>query len=126
MKSRLLVRLNVTTTTTSRPAGRPSPARAAKHLQMELPHAEKGPMQVRVETGERQLREARHSRMPTAAERATSFNRQLRVTAVAIGGASADGLPYGFLCECGCGETVTLSLAENDLQGGAWLEGHRF
>lgn len=55
---------------------------------------------------------------------ATSFNNQLRVTAVAIGGASADGHEYGFLCECGCGETVRLDLAEYDLRGGAWLDRH--
>lgn len=42
-----------------------------------------------------------------------------------MGGASADGHEYGFLCECGCGETVMLVLADYDEQGGAWLEGHR-
>jgi hypothetical protein len=42
-----------------------------------------------------------------------------------VGGASADGHEYGFLCECGCGETVMLVLADYDEQGGAWLEGHR-
>jgi hypothetical protein len=57
-------------------------------------------------------------------ERAKSFNDQLRVSVVAIGGASADGHEYGFLCECGCGETVMLVLADYDLQGGAWREGH--
>ena len=57
-------------------------------------------------------------------EKADAFNKQLRVTAVAIGGASADGHEYGFLCECGCGETVMLVLAEYDMQGGAWREGH--
>jgi hypothetical protein len=58
-------------------------------------------------------------------ERAKVFNEQLRRTVVAIGGASADGHEYGFLCECGCGETVMLVLADYDLQGGAWLMGHR-
>jgi hypothetical protein len=58
-------------------------------------------------------------------DRAQVFNEQLRVTVVAIGGASADGHEYGFLCECGCGETVMLVLADYDLQGGAWLMGHR-
>jgi hypothetical protein len=58
-------------------------------------------------------------------ERAKAFNDQLRVSVVAIGGASADGHEYGFLCECGCGETVMLVLADYDLQGGAWREGHR-
>lgn len=63
--------------------------------------------------------------MPHSAEAAKSFNRQLRVTAVAIAGASADGREYGFLCECGCGETVMLVLAAYDEQGGAWFAGHR-
>jgi hypothetical protein len=58
-------------------------------------------------------------------EAAKSFNSQLRVTVVAVGGASADGREYGFLCECGCGETVRLVLAEYDEQGGAWLDGHK-
>jgi hypothetical protein len=62
--------------------------------------------------------------MPSDGERASSFNQQLRATTVAIGGASADGHPYGFICECGCGETVMLILAEYELEGGAWLEGH--
>jgi hypothetical protein len=61
---------------------------------------------------------------PQTPEAATSFNNQLRATVVAVGGASADGHPYGFLCECGCGETVMLVLAEYELQGGAWLAGH--
>lgn len=56
---------------------------------------------------------------------ARSFNHQLRVTTVAVAGASADGHPYGFLCECGCGETVMLVLAEYDEQGSAWLDEHR-
>lgn len=64
-------------------------------------------------------------RQQTTAEAAKSFNNQLRVTAVAIAGASADGHPYGFLCECGCGETVMFNLAEYDGQGGAWLDGHK-
>jgi hypothetical protein len=63
--------------------------------------------------------------MRRSAEAAKSFNNQLRVTAVAVAGASADGHPYGFLCECGCGETVMLTLAEYDEQGGAWLDGHK-
>jgi hypothetical protein len=58
-------------------------------------------------------------------ESAKAFNEQLRVTVVAIGGASADGHEYGFICECGCNGTVMLVLADYDLQGGAWLEGHR-
>lgn len=57
--------------------------------------------------------------------RAKAFNTQVRVTAIAIAGASADGHEYGFLCECGCEETVQLNLADYELQGGAWLDGHR-
>jgi hypothetical protein len=64
-------------------------------------------------------------RMSGAGERDKAFNEQLRVTVVAIGGASADGHDYGFICECGCDETVMLVLADYDLQGGAWLEGHK-
>jgi hypothetical protein len=63
--------------------------------------------------------------MPRSAEAAKRFNQQLRETAFAVAGASADGHPYGFLCECGCGETVMRNLAEYDEQSGAWLEGHR-
>ena len=63
--------------------------------------------------------------MPHRSAAAKRFNDQLRVTAVAVGGASADGHPYGFVCECGCGETVKLVLAEYDEQGGAWLAGHK-
>jgi hypothetical protein len=63
--------------------------------------------------------------MPQTPAAAKSFNNQLRVTVVAVAGASADGHEYGFLCECGCGETVRLMLAGYDEQGGAWLAGHR-
>jgi hypothetical protein len=63
--------------------------------------------------------------VPQTPGAAKSFNTQLRVTVVAVAGASADGPEYGFLCECGCGETVRLNLAEYDEQGGAWLEEHK-
>ena len=63
--------------------------------------------------------------MPQTPDAATSFNNQLRAAVVAVAGASADGHPYGFLCECGCEGTVRLVLAEYDEQGGAWLDGHR-
>jgi hypothetical protein len=63
--------------------------------------------------------------MPGDREKAKSFNDQLRVTVVAVAGAHADGHEYGFLCECGCGEAVMLVLADYELEGGAWLEGHR-
>lgn len=61
---------------------------------------------------------------PQTPEAAKSFNNQLRVTVVAVAGASADGHRYGFICECGCSETVMLVLAEYDEHGGAWLDGH--
>lgn len=63
--------------------------------------------------------------MPRSAEAARAFNRQLRVTAEALGGLRGDDHRYGFVCECGCGETASLTLAGYDDQGGAWLEGHR-
>jgi hypothetical protein len=31
---------------------------------------------------------------------------------------------YGFTCECGCGETVTLNLS-TFVDGGAWAGGHK-
>jgi len=62
---------------------------------------------------------------PQTPEAAKSFNAQLRSTAIAVGGASADGHKYGFMCECGCDGTVWLVLAEYDEQGGAWLDGHK-
>jgi len=62
---------------------------------------------------------------PQTPDAAKSFNNQLRVTVTAVAGASADGHVYGFLCECGCGETARLVLAAYDEQGGAWLEGHK-
>ena len=72
----------------------------------------------------------RHQRLSSdtqggRADAARSFNTQLRATVVAVAGASADGHPYGFLCECGCEQTVMLMLAEYDLNEGAWIEGHR-
>jgi hypothetical protein len=67
----------------------------------------------------------RGAKVAQTPESAKVFNNQLRVTAIAIAGASADGHEYGFLCECGCEETVWLNLAEYDEQGGAWLEGHK-
>jgi hypothetical protein len=31
----------------------------------------------------------------------------------------------GFLCECGCLDTATLTAAEYEAAGGAWCAGHR-
>lgn len=54
---------------------------------------------------------------------ARALNMQIRRLAELLPG----GLEhvYGFTCECGCGETLRLSAAELDAQGGAWLHGHR-
>ena len=53
---------------------------------------------------------------------ARALNMQIRRLADMLPG----GLEhlYGFSCECGCGETLELSAAEFDHQGGAWLSGH--
>lgn len=61
--------------------------------------------------------------MPSTADAAKAFNKQLRATAEALGGLGVDHR-YGFVCECGCGETAKLSLAEYDEHGGALREGH--
>jgi len=31
----------------------------------------------------------------------------------------------GFLCECGCMDTATLTIAEFEAAGGAWCAGHK-
>ena len=62
--------------------------------------------------------------MPRDAAAAKAFNQQLRVTAEALGGHPEGGHEYGFVCECGCGETAMVTLSEYDRAGGAWLEGH--
>lgn len=61
--------------------------------------------------------------MPSTADAAKAFNKQLRATAEALGGLGVDH-KYGFACECGCGETAKLSLAEYDEVGGALRDGH--
>jgi hypothetical protein len=65
--------------------------------------------------------------MPPTADSAKAFNKQLCATAEALGGLGEAGADhrYGFACECGCGETVKLTLTEYSEQGGAWLDGHR-
>jgi hypothetical protein len=62
--------------------------------------------------------------MPPTADAAKTFNNQLRATAEALGGLGTDHR-YGFVCQCGCGETARLTLAQYDECGGAWLEGHQ-
>lgn len=32
--------------------------------------------------------------------------------------------PIEFLCECGCGEEVPMTVEDYDSAGGAWIEGH--
>jgi hypothetical protein len=63
--------------------------------------------------------------VPPTAEAAQAFNRQLRQTAAVLAGQAGGGHAYAFLCECGCEQTVNLTLPEYDRQGGAWVEGHK-
>jgi hypothetical protein len=63
--------------------------------------------------------------MPPTAEAAKAFNQQLRSTALAITGGAASDYRYGFLCECGCEQTVRMTLTEYDKKGGALRDGHR-
>ena len=63
--------------------------------------------------------------MPLTAEAATAFNRQLRTTAEALGTTATSEHLFGFVCECGCDETVELTLTAYDQQDGAWREGHK-
>jgi hypothetical protein len=62
--------------------------------------------------------------MPPTAEAAKAFNRQLRQTVAVLAGHAGGRHEYPFLCECGCEQTVKLSLPEYDRQGGACVEGH--
>jgi hypothetical protein len=53
---------------------------------------------------------------------ARRLNEQIvRVAGMLPGGTEQE---YGFACECGCGETVTLSLSKL-VEGGAWVAGHK-
>ena len=53
---------------------------------------------------------------------ARRLNEQIvRVAGMLPGGAEQE---YGFTCECGCGETVTLSLSRL-VEDGAWVAGHK-
>jgi hypothetical protein len=63
--------------------------------------------------------------MPLTAGAATAFNRQLRTTAEALGTPAPSDHLCGFVCECGCDETVELTLAAYDQQDGARREGHK-
>lgn len=50
------------------------------------------------------------------------LNRQVRRLASQLGDDYDE--TYGFICECGCGETVTLTASEFDRGDGTWLDGH--
>jgi hypothetical protein len=63
--------------------------------------------------------------MPPTAEAAKAFNRQLRQTAVVLTGQAGGGHEYAFLCECGCEQTVKLTIPQYDRQAGAWLADHK-
>jgi hypothetical protein len=64
--------------------------------------------------------------VPPTADAAKKFNKQLWATAASLAAmVGAHDYEYAFVCECGCEETVRLTLAEYDEEGGAWLEGHR-
>ena len=54
---------------------------------------------------------------------AKALNEQIREVADLL--PSDPDHKYGFTCECGCGEMVTLTASEFDRDGGAWLEGHK-
>jgi hypothetical protein len=57
-----------------------------------------------------------------AAGLARRLNEQIvRVAGMLPGGAEQE---YGFSCECGCGETVTLGLSAL-VDGGAWVVDHQ-
>jgi hypothetical protein len=62
--------------------------------------------------------------MPSTAEAAKAFNRRLRQAAASLTQAGGGHEHARFVCECGCEQTVVLTLREYDRQGGAWLEGH--
>jgi hypothetical protein len=60
---------------------------------------------------------------PVAPDLARALNKQIRTLAKLLGGREP-GHKYGFLCECGCGETVQLTANRFD-RDGAWLDGHK-
>ena len=58
-------------------------------------------------------------------EAATNANRHLLALADERHPEARDEHLVGFLCECGCLETATLTVAEYEAAGGAWCAGHR-
>jgi hypothetical protein len=63
--------------------------------------------------------------VPSTERGAKAFNKQLRQTAAVLAGHAGGGHAYAFVCECGCEQTVKLTLPEYDRQGGAWVDGHK-
>jgi len=60
----------------------------------------------------------------TAAEIARAVNERICSLAEHLDGGKRDGHTYDFLCEDGCGATVTTTLGDYLAAGGAWLDGH--
>ena len=56
---------------------------------------------------------------------AKALNQEIRRIAETLADPGGDDNPYAFVCECGCGQTVMISLDQFDREGGAWLEGHK-
>lgn len=71
------------------------------------------------------VREAFSSPADEARILAGSLARRLNEQIVRLAGMLPGGneQEYGFTCECGCRETVTLSLSRL-VAGGAWIAGH--
>ncbi|HEY4347457.1 MAG TPA: hypothetical protein VGM80_07695 [Gaiellaceae bacterium] len=60
-------------------------------------------------------------KMPDRAWVARETNANIRQLAKSL----RDERPVGFFCECGCMEIIMATIAEYDVAGGAWLEGHQ-
>jgi hypothetical protein len=58
-------------------------------------------------------------------EAAKSANAQFLALAEELHVEARDEHLIGFLCECGCMETATLTAAEYETAGGAWCAGHK-
>jgi hypothetical protein len=59
-----------------------------------------------------------------AADIAREANAHIREMAMELDALVPDERPIGFFCECGCMGIATVTLADYDTQGGAWIEGH--
>jgi hypothetical protein len=51
-----------------------------------------------------------------------AVNRKIRDAAADFG--RLDDCPVEFICACGCGEELVITIEEYDAAGGAWIEGH--